>query len=249
MINLLHGDCLDLIKDLPNGCADMALIDLPYGTTHCPWDCTIDLNLMWNELQRVVKEDGAMCFFAQTPFDKVLGMSNLENLRYEWIWEKPRATGHYNANIAPMKAHENILVFYRKPPTYNPQFTEGHKKNSRWTKMVHVQNGTTVYNQANREYSGGGNTVRYPRSVLTFSTERGLHDTQKPVLLCEYLIRTYTNPGETVIDLCMGSGTTGIACINSGRRFIGMELNEEIFNTASERIDKRLSEGIQVELT
>lgn len=245
MVRLFQGDCLTLMDKIPDESIDMVLCDMPFGTTHCSWDEILDLNLLWKQYKRIIKPNGAILLFAQTPFDKILGVSNIEDLRYEWIWEKTRPTGHFNANIAPMKAHENILVFYKSPPVYHPQFTTGHKKNCKWTKKVDTQNNTSIYNEASVEYSGGGTTTRYPRSVLTFSPERGLHPSQKPVELCEYFIRTYTNEGETVLDNCMGSGTCGIACLNTKRKFIGIELEEAFFNIAKDRIKKHLQEGVQ----
>lgn len=194
---------------------------------------------LWNHYKRIIKDNGAILLFAQTPFDKVLGSSNLEMLRYEWIWEKTQATGHLNAKKMPMKAHENILVFYKKLPVYNPQMTEGHTPIHSYTKYISTQNNTEIYGRMNREISGGGETVRYPRSVLTFASDKQtcyIHPTQKPLALCEYMIKTYTNEGDTVLDNCMGSGTIGVACKKHSRKFIGIELDEKYFNIAKERI-------------
>jgi site-specific DNA-methyltransferase (adenine-specific) len=174
--------------------------------------------------------------FAQTPFDKVLGVSNLPMLRYEWVWEKTTATGHLNAKRMPMKAHENVLVFYDKLPTYNPQKTFGHKPVNSYTK--HQDDGTN-YGRTKVGVSGGGSTERYPRSVQVFPTDKqkqALHPTQKPVALLEYLIRTYSNEGDTILDNAMGSGSTGAAALNTGRSFIGMELDPNYFEVASERM-------------
>ena len=241
-VNLMKGDCLELMKSIPDASVDMILTDPPYGTTACKWDSVIDLDSMWKELKRVVKPDGAILLFAQTPFDKVLGASNLNMLKYEWIWEKTTATGHLNAKKAPMKAHENILVFYKKLPTYNPQKTQGHVRKTSTAdrsklngECYGTQEGVTVYDS----------TDRYPRSVQLFSTDKqrvALHPTQKPVALLEYLIKTYTNENETVLDFTMGSGSTGVACVNTNRNFIGIESDENYFNIAESRINQALNE-------
>ena len=237
-INLLHGDCLELMKNIPNKTIDMILCDLPYGTTRNKWDTPIDLNKLWEQYNRIIKDNGAIVLFAQTPFDKILGCSNIKMLRYEWIWEKTTATGHLNAKKMPMKAHENILVFYKKLPTYNPQKTTGHKPVHNYTK--HQDDGSN-YGKTKVGVSGGGSTERYPRSIQVFKTDKqkaALHPTQKPVELLEYLIKTYTNENEVVLDNCMGSGSTGVAFINTNRRFIGMEIEEKYFEIAKDRILK-----------
>lgn len=160
------GDCIDGMRLLPAGSADFLFTDLPYGRTNCKWDTPIDLEAFWSEADRVVKRNGAVALFAQTPFDKVLGCSNLRNLRYEWIWEKSNATGHLNAKKMPMRAHENILIFYRHQPTYNPQKTDGHQPVNSYTHYIDTQNRTEIYQKATKEVKGGGNTDRYPRSVI-----------------------------------------------------------------------------------
>ena len=236
---LWNGDCLELMNNIPDKSIDMILCDLPYGTTHCKWDSIIPLDELWIHYKRIIKDNGAILLFAQTPFDKVLGSSNLQMLKYEWIWEKTQATGHLNAKKMPMKAHENILVFYKKLPTYNPQMTEGHTPIHSYTKYISTQNNTEIYGRMNREISGGGETTRYPRSVLTFASDKQtcyLHPTQKPLVLCEYMVKTYTNEGDLVLDSCMGSNTTGLACKNLKRRYIGIEKDEDIFKIAKERI-------------
>lgn len=239
LFDLMQGDCLELMKSIPDGSVDMILCDLPYGTTACKWDTVIPFEPLWVQYKRVVKKNGAIVLFAQTPFDKVLGCSNLSGLRYEWVWEKTEATGHLNAKRAPMKAHENLLVFYSEQPAYNTQKTSGHKRKTarnvdrseKQSECYGAQEGVTSYDS----------TERYPRSVLQFSTDKQkstLHPTQKPVALCEYLIRTYTNEGERVLDNTMGSGTTGVACMNTNRRFIGIEQDEKYFQIAKSRIEK-----------
>jgi len=244
-IDLIHGDCLELMKEIPDGSVDMILCDLPYGTTSCKWDSVIPFEPLWEQYKRIIKENGAIVLFAQTPFDKILGCSNLSWLRYEWIWEKTQATGHFNAKIAPMKAHENILVFYNKLPPYNAQKTKNHKPMNSYTKKAEVVNKSDIYGKVKNDISGGGATDRYPRSVQVFPSDKqkiSLHPTQKPVALMEYLIRTYTNEGDVVLDNCMGSGTTGIACINTERKFIGIEKDSDYFEIAKNRIEKTMSE-------
>lgn len=240
-IKLMKGDCLEMMKSIPDGSVDLILTDPPYGTTQCKWDTVIPLDIMWEEVNRVIKPNGAILLMAQTPFDKVLGVSNLGMLKYEWIWEKTTATGHLNAKKCPMKSHENILVFYKKLPTYNPQKTYGHKRKTSKADRAKLngecygkQAGVTVYDS----------TDRYPRSVQVFSTDKQkvkLHPTQKPVALLEYLIKTYSNEYETVLDFTMGSGTTGVACVNTNRNFIGIELDDNYFNIAERRIQEALN--------
>lgn len=234
--SLLFGDCLERMKEIPDGSVDLILTDPPYGTTACKWDSVIDLEAMWEQLKRIIKPNGAILLCAQTPFDKVLGVSNLNMLKYEWIWEKTTATGHLNAKKAPMKAHENILVFYKKPPTYNPQKTQGHVRKTSTADRSKLngecygsQEGVTVYDS----------TERYPRSVQVFSTDKqriALHPTQKPIALMEYLIKTYSNKGETVLDFTFGSCSTGVAALNTDRKFIGIEMDENYFNIGVKRI-------------
>lgn len=233
-MELYNGDCHEILPSIRP--VDLVLVDVPYGTTRNKWDTELNLELMWSQLQKLDKGNTCLLFFAQTPFDKKLGFSNISKLRYEWIWEKPAATGHLNAKKMPMKAHENILVFYNRLPTYNPQKTTGHKPVNSYTK--HQTDGN-CYGQTKIGISGGGSTERYPRSVQIFSSDKqksSIHETQKPVALLEYLIRTYTNQGDTVLDFCMGSGSTGVAAINCGRKFIGIEKDKEIFNRANARL-------------
>ena len=216
-------DCLEGMKLIEDNSIDMILCDLPYGTTQNKWDSVISLDKLWEQYNRIIKDNGAIVLFAQTPFDKVLGASNLSTLKYEWIWEKTTATGHLNAKKMPMKAHENILVFYKKLPTYNPQKTVGHAPVHSYTK--HQDDGSN-YGKTSVGISGGGSTERYPRSVLLFPTDKqkvSLHSTQKPVALCEYMIKTYSNEGDIILDNCIGSGTTAVACINTNRNYIGMD--------------------------
>lgn len=242
MINeIIQGDCLEVMKRIPDGSVDMILADLPYGTTRNKWDSIIPLDELWTEYERVIKERGAIVLTAQTPFDKILGVSNLKLLRYEWIWEKDRASGHLNAKKMPMKAHENILVFYKKLPTYNPQMTYGHKPTNMGGRRLKE---TTNYGKFDNIITGG-QTTRYPRSVQKYNVVNSAygieHPTQKPVELFEYLIRTYTNEGELVLDNVIGSGTTAVAAINTGRNFIGIEQEPEYVEIARKRVDEALA--------
>ena len=238
MIKLYQGDCLKLMKDIPDGSVDMLFTDLPYGTTKCKWDSPLNLQDFWYEANRVVKTNGCVALFAQTPFDKVLGCSNIEDLRYEWIWEKTEATGHLNAHRMPMKAHENILVFYKKLPTYNPQKTTGHIR--KVSTALHKRNCKKSDCYGNYGLTSYDSTERFPRSVIKGPTDKqkkGGVAAQKPVWLCEKMILTYTNEGDTVLDCCMGSGSIGVACVKTARKFIGMELLQDRFDVAKERIE------------
>lgn len=234
-----HGDCLELMKLIPNKSIKLIFADLPYGTTKCKWDSIIDLKLLWEQYERIIADDGVILLTAQTPFDKILGASNLKILRYEWIWEKTQATGHLNAKKMPMKAHENVLVFYKKLGTYNPQKTFGHKPINKYTKFVSTQNNTELYGKMNREISGGGETDRYPRSVVVFPSDKQkscLHPTQKPLAMVEYFIKTYSKEGDLVLDNVAGSGTTAIACINQKRNYIMIEKEKKYFEIIKNRI-------------
>jgi hypothetical protein len=230
MLHLVLGDCMTEMFKLPK--VDLVLADLPYGTTQCKWDTPLPLPELW-ELYRHICT-GPIVLFAQTPFDKVLGASNLRDLKYEWIWEKTAATGHLNAKRAPMKAHENILVFRHHQMKYNPIKTHGHVRKT--ARRAHYK--TQIYSPQLKvtEYDS---TERYPRSVLKFASDKQLashHSTQKPVALLDYLIRTYTDPGDVVLDNVMGSGSTGVAAVTAGRGFIGIEKDPEFFAVARQRI-------------
>ena len=234
---LLFGDCLERMKEISDNSVDLVLVDLPYGTTQNKWDSIIDLDEMWEQLKRICSDNTPKIMFAQTPFDKVLSCSNLKELKYEWIWEKTTATGHLNAKKMPMKAHENILVFYDKLPTYNPQKTTGHKPANSYTKH---QDGGSNYGETKVGISGGGQTDRYPRSVQVFKTDKqkvSLHPTQKPVALLEYLIKTYSNENDVVLDFTFGSCSTGVAALNTKRKFIGVEMEEKYFDIGASRME------------
>lgn len=233
--SLYLGDCREVLPALDQK-VDMIIADIPFGTTRNKWDKPIPADEMWKAIETVRADRTPVLIHAQAPFDKVVATGNLSDFKYEWIWEKTKATGHLNAKKMPLKAHENVLVFYRKLPVYNPQKTTGHKPVNSYTK--HGGDGPN-YGKTKVGVSGGGNTDRYPRSILKFAADTqksSLHPTQKPVSLISYMIRTYTNPGDTVLDFSMGSGTTGIACLQTDRRFIGVELEQEYFETACRRM-------------
>lgn len=235
MIRLHYGDCLDILPNFEDRSVDLILADMPYGTTKCRWDTVIPLEPLWEQLKRVAKPNTAIVLTAQTPFDKVLGASNLKMLKYEWIWEKTSATGHFNAKKMPLKAHENVLVFYKNLPTYNPQKTFGHvRKTAHRRKSLNSE----CYNEntASTDYDS---TERYPRSVQLLPSDKqtnNLSPTQKPVALMEYFIKTYSNPGDVVLDFCIGSGTTGEACLNTGRDCIGIDNDSEEYLKARNRL-------------
>lgn len=236
-VKLITGDCVETMMRLEPASVDMLFTDLPYGTTNCKWDTPIDLHNFWAAASRVVKPGGAKVLFAQSPFDKVLAVSNLKEFRYEWIWEKTEATGHLNAKRMPMKAHENILVFYDRLPTYNPQITHGHKR--KVSTAMHRRNckhGEMYGEYKNVSYDS---TDRYPRDVLRGPTDKrhsNLHPTQKPVWLCEQMVLTYTDAGQTVLDCCMGSGSIGEACRNTERRYIGIDNDAHWVEVAAARL-------------
>ena len=228
------GDCLDVMKTIPNNSVDMILCDLPYGITNNKWDNVIPFDLLWADYWRVLKTRGVVVLTAQPPFDKVLGSSQIKYLKYEWIWEKPKATGHLNAKKQPLKAHENILVFYKKQCLYNPQMTQGEQYKARGGKSK-----KTTYGDFTAKRNGSPEGLRYPRSVLKINhVLKPIHPTQKPVKLFEHLIKTYTNEGDVVLDNCSGSGTTAIACLNTNRKSINIENNHTYYYGAVARLAK-----------
>ena len=241
MIQLIKGDCLEVMKGIKDSSIDAIITDPPYGTTQCKWDSVIDFKLMWEQLNRIIKPNGAIVLFGAEPFSSTLRVSNIKDYKYDWVWEKTQATGHLNAKRQPLRSNELISVFYKKQCTYNPQKTQGHKPMNRGIRRLSVQNKTQVYGKATKELPFGGNTDRYPRTNIVFKSDKQksyLHPTQKPVALMEYLIKTYTNEGETVLDFTMGSGSTGVACKNTNRSFIGIELDDKYFNIAKNRINE-----------
>lgn len=235
---LYKGDCLEIMKSIQSKSIDMILCDLPYGTTQCKWDSVIPFEPLWEQYNRIIKDNGCIALFSSQPFTSSLVMSNPKMFKYEWIWQKTHLKGHLNAKKMPMRAHENIEIFYKKPPLYNPQMTHGHKRKVAKTNYVRESDGNSCYGREVRNTSYDS-TDRYPLDVQVFSNadqSKKLHPTEKPVELCEYLIKTYTNENMLILDNCMGSGTTGVACIKNNRKFIGIELDENYFQIASKRV-------------
>lgn len=229
---LHRGDCLELMRNLPDSSVDLILCDLPYGTTACKWDTIIPFEPLWAEYRRIAKQNAAIVLTASQPFTSALVMSNPAWFRYALVWSKGYSTGYGNANKMPMKAHEDVCVFYRSLPAYNPQGVTPHNKQNRRGRTDEAigKNGLVESDYIQK-------LTNYPRSIIETRKEKGgLHPTQKPVALFEYLVRTYTNDGDTVLDNCMGSGTTGVACANTGRQFIGMEMDAGYFEIAKGRI-------------
>ena len=245
-IELMKGDCLERMKEIPDGSVDLILTDPPYATTKNKWDSIIPFEPMWDHLKRIIKPKGVIVLFAQTPFDKILGASNIDMLKYEWVWFKNRPTGHLNSKFAPLKSHENILVFTegstsfvkntKNSSTYNPQGLVACLKVNKRTR------GNGNYDEVNNKLENVALFENYPKSVLNFKVEVGLHPTQKPVALLEYLIKTYTQENETVLDFTAGSMSTAIACINTNRNGIMIEKDEQYFKVGSERVKRALSE-------
>lgn len=234
---LMLGDCLERMKEIPDGSIDMVLTDPPYGTTACKWDSVIPLEPMWAELKRVVKPNGAIVLTAQQPFTSRLILSNAENFKYSWVWVKSKASGFFNVKKMPLKNIEDVCIFYSRQPTYNPQGVEDcHIIKNNSTKTVKGrhptgQNGGSLKSDVYVQTKKG-----YPNQVLEFGVQTGLHPTQKPVALLEYLIKTYTDEGENVLDFTIGSGSTGVAAKNLNRKFIGIELDQDYFDVAKNRI-------------
>ena len=241
-----QGDCLELMKEIPDKSVDMILCDLPYGATHNKWDSVIPTDKLWEQYSRVIKDNGAIVLFAQGLFTHKLVASNMKYFRYSLIWDKVRTTGFLNANRMPLRRHEDILVFYKSLPTYNPQMTEGgepsHSRGTKWKDKGKAQDkGLTYGKYDHMDYSTSfDRTQKYPTSIIRVSNivQKNLHPTQKPLELCEWLVKTYTNENELVLDKCMGSGSTGVACIKTNRNFIGFELDDKYFNIAKERLEK-----------
>lgn len=239
MINEIHlGDCLEKMQDIPSESIDMICCDLPYGVTKNKWDSLIPLNELWEQYNRVIKPNGAIVLFGQDKFSARLMLSNENMHRYNLIWEKTSPTGHLNSKRMPLRSHEDILIFYKQLPTYNPQKTTGHERKVSTAK--HKRNSKKTTNYGEHGLTSYDSTERYPKSVWRFATDKqkeAIHPTQKPILLIEELIKTFSNESEIILDNCMGSGTTIIACLNTNRRFIGIEKDEKIFNNAKNRID------------
>ena len=252
--SLYLGDCLEIMKDIDDKSIDMILCDLPYGTTACKWDTIIPFEPLWEQYERVIKDNGAIVLFGKEPFSSLLRISNLNRYKYDWIWKKDTKSNFMQANHQPLNNIELVSVFSKgyarkikdKPMmVYNPQFTEGKKyaipKTTKTTDIFKQNHKNGVYKHYDRDTS-----KRYPYNILEFNVDKGkskIHPTQKPVELCEYLIKTYTNEGETVLDNCIGSGTTAIACINTKRNYIGIEKDEKYYRLANDRIEKHKRQG------
>ena len=286
---ILLGDCMELLKKVPDGSIDMLLCDLPYGTTNCKWDTVLPLDVLWKEYHRVCKINAAIVLTAAQPFTSALIMSNPKYFKYTWVWEKSKATGYLNSKKMPMRAHEDVCVFYRKLPTYNPQMTQGKvydkgiahrptdvysqqgqkKRNARRKELLKLDSEALELELQTHKLSSDGTTkeqierlvdlikptkvhvknttgLRYPRTVQYFKTAESegkvYHPTQKPLALFEYLIKTYSNEGDLILDNCIGSGTTALACINTKRDYIGMELEQKYYDITLARIKENLEE-------
>lgn len=233
---IIHGDCIEVMRGIPDGSIDMIFTDLPYGTTQCSWDQVIPFAEMWEQYLRVAKQDAAIVLTAAQPFTSALIMSQPELFRYEWIWEKGNATGHLNAKKQPLRAHESVAVFYREQPVYRPQMSGGHERKTAVARR-HIRNSECYGKQIG--ITSYDSTDRYPRSVQFFSSDKqkgNYHPTQKPVALARYMIETYTLPGQTVLDSCAGSGSTAVACAQSGRNSISIEKLDQYIPVIRERL-------------
>ena len=238
---LWQGDCLELMKDIPDKSINMILCDLPYGTTDCKWDTVIPFEPLWEQYKRIIKDNGAICLFGSEPFSTLLRYSNLKMYKYDWIWNKKKGGNPLLSKIQPIKITENISVFGKNKVNYYPIMMERDKTVNRGKNTGKKSETITNAWVENKTY-----THLYPKNIIEFSnaSQKGkLHPTQKPVALLEYLIKTYTKKGDVVLDNCMGSGSTGVACINTNRNFIGIELDEGYFNTAKKRIEEAIKGG------
>ena len=244
-IQLYNGDCLDIMNKIPNKSIDMILCDLPYGVTACKWDNVIPFEPLWEQYNRIIKDNGAIVLFGTEPFSTQLKMSNLKHYKYDWIWNKVRGVGFQIAKYRPMQQHEYISVFCNGKLNYYPIM----KKRDKVKKSKNYGN-SKVYRLQSNDMEERIYTEKYPTSILTYSnaSQKGrLHPTQKPIDLLEYLIKTYSKEGDVVLDNCMGSGTTGIACVNTKRNFIGIELEKEYFDIAKKRIECTTNRLFEVE--
>lgn len=232
---IYNEDCLTALDKVSDDSVDMIMVDLPYGTTACAWDFVIPMDKLWEQYYRICKKNAAMVFTASQPFTTTLISSNLKDFRYEWIWEKPQGTNPMNAKVMPLKSHENVLVFYREKPTYNPQMWYSTPYGGFKSDTSKIGE---VYGSAKSQHRDNPDGSRYPRTVQKFKQEKGFHPTQKPVEMMEYFIKTYTDKGQTVLDNTMGSGTTGVAALKLGRKFIGMEREEKYFEISKKRLEE-----------
>jgi len=237
--NLMLGDCLERMKEIPDGSIDLILCDLPYGTTACKWDTVIPFDLLWKQYKRILKKNAVIALTASQPFTSALVMSNPQWFRHEWIWIKNAGSNFANTVREPFKEHEQVLIFSEGKWTYNKQMQErAESGKSRVKTAVKFDTSSDNYRDFDRKETKVMPELRVPSSWQKFNRERGLHPTQKPVALMEYLIRTYSNETESVLDNCMGSGTTGVACVNTNRKFIGIEQDEGYFKIAQDRINE-----------
>ena len=251
-IQLYNGDCLEVMKDIPDNSVDMVLCDLPYGITRNKWDSIISLDKLWEQYKRITKENSAICLFADGMFMAKLMASNLKMWRYNLVWNKVLPSGFLNANRMPLRTTEEIVVFYNKQPIYNPQKTKGSPNHSKGKAVNKTSDDESQTNNNYGKYTIIDNNkelgdMKHPTSLVVFSKPHpsvSLHPTEKPVQLCEWIIKTYTNENMTVLDNCMGSGSTGVACVNTNRNFIGIELDENYFNIAKERIEQVQNEQV-----
>ena len=245
-IKLIKGDCLEVMKSIPDKSIDMILCDLPYGKTHNKWDSIISLDKLWEQYKRIIKDNGAILLFGQGTFYVDLVNSNRKLFRYDLVWDKQLTSGFLNAKRMPLRQHEQIAVFYKKLPTYNPQFTQGKPLHSKGISYKNKEHTNQNYGEFHvTDDSRAGSTEKYPTSILSFSKPHpsiAKHRTEKPVELLEYLIKTYTDGGETVLDNSMGSGSCGVACVNTKRHFIGIELDEGYVNIAKKRIEEAVDD-------
>lgn len=232
----MRGDCLQRMSEIEDGTVDMVMADPPYGTTACKWDSVIDLDRMWEHLKRVIKPNGAIVLMGSQPFTTTLISSNMKMFKYCWYWNKIQGTGHLNAKKQPLRVIEETVVFCLTSSVYFPQKSTGHRRVKLHTKACNVVKGASIYGNENRNTSYDS-TERYPTTLVTFSKPKGsTHPTQKPVALMAYMIKTYTNPGDTVLDFCMGSGATGVAARQFKRSFIGIEMDKGYYRIARDRI-------------
>lgn len=242
--SLLFGNCLERMKEIPDGSVDLILTDPPYGTTQCKWDTVIPFDLMWEQLKRIIKPNGAIVLFGSEPFSSALRMSNIKQYKYDWVWEKDKPANFALANKQPMKYHENVMVFCYGSTPYFKIMSENHKPMNGQASYGRTFNGS-VPSLNIKDVNKGGSTLRNPSSIQKFNTVKhnsmdkgGFHPTQKPVALLEYLIKTYAQEGETVLDFTMGSGSTIVAAINTNRKAIGIEMDEGYFDTAVNRVEE-----------
>lgn len=242
--SLVKGDCLEVMNYIKPKSIDLICADLPYKMTHAKWDIPIPFPELWEHYNRIIKDNGTILLFGKVPFSILVGNSNLKMLKEELIWEKTQASGYFNAKRQHMGAHESIMRFALNPGTYNPQKTTGHKPINSYTKRADVCNKTEVYGKVKEDISGGGETDRYPRSVLKFASDKQktkldgtIHPTQKPLALIEYFIKTYTNEGDLCLDNVCGSGTLGLAAHNTKRNYIMIEKEQEWFDVTIKRIN------------